>query len=404
VNRPVLPPWLVIALRYFRAGRSGFVSFVSFVSLTSLALGIAALIVVLSVMNGFDRALQHRILGLVPLAFVENVLDPRAIPASPLIAGAARFVRTQGMISHQGSVHVLQLYGIEPQRESVMSTLGDAMRSGALEALTPQARGIVIGRPLAFFLRLLPGDKVSVIVLRRRPDGRVVPVVLAVTLVGTFEVGAELDYLLAFLHVDDLLQVGALAGERGVRLAVHDPFDVRRLHDAIAPLLPAGARWSDWSESYGQLFDTVAMEKSMMGALLALIVAIAGFSIVAGLAMLVGEKRADVAMLATMGLDRRDLARIFAAQGVLVGLFGIAIGVPTGVALSFTITRIASFLQSVFGVTMLQGTYFDSVPSHLVWSDVLLVSCGAWIMSTAAAIQPALRAYRLQPARVLQQY
>ncbi|TVS17655.1 MAG: FtsX-like permease family protein [Gammaproteobacteria bacterium] len=398
-------PTLLIAWRYLGAVRqSRTISLISMISIAGLVLGVAALVTVLSVMNGFDRELRARILGIVP--HVTLTAPAHAVHAlvsaaerEPGVQGAARFVETGGMLTTGSRVLPVAVFGIDPARESSLSRLPEHMVFGELSALRADT-GVVIGSPLAARLGLFPGDRVT-LMLPRAVDGSVRPMLLSAELVGLFRLGAEPDHGVVFLHADRLAGVAGLA-----------PVDVRIALDNVYQAPAAGRRLAatlgleqaavrDWTARHGELFEAVGMEKTMMGLLLGLIVAVAVFNIVASLAMLVDEKRSAVAILRTLGVTRSGVVRIFVIQGVLIGGVGVIAGLGLGVLLATHIGAIMRVIEDLFEFRLLAGTYFDELPSELRWMDLVWIASGALLVSIGGALYPARRAGAIDPARAL---
>ncbi len=402
-------PWLMIALRYLGAVRqTRGVSVISTISVFGLVLGVAALITVLSVMNGFDAELRGRILGIVPHLLLEAPDDAseeslevarRAITAMPGVRGVARYAEVRGMVTTGTRVVPLGLVGLEPGREDGLSPLSGAMVLGALDTLEVEG-GVVIGVPLAARLGLYPGDTLSFILPRATGD-TVAPLLFAAEVRGLFRLGAEPDHLVAFTHVDELTQrVGSTP--IALRVALEDVFTAPSVAAALRED-PRFASWRvrDWTDRYGALFAAVGMEKTMMGLLLGLIVAIAVFNIVASLAMVVDEKRGAIAVLRTLGASRGDVVRVFVLQGALVGVAGALLGAALGAALALHVGELMYQLEQLFGFRLLAGTYFDRLPSVLLASDMILITGAALLMAIAGACYPALRAGRVDPAPAL---
>lgn len=398
-------PVALVAVRWLAAvRRTRGISFISMISVLGLMLGVAALVTVLSVMNGFDRELRARILGIVPHVLVspgpgadaEAMLE--RLRRRPEVRGAARFAEIRGMITTGQRVLPVALVGIDPAREPALSPLDAAMVSGRLAALDGQG-GVVLGAPLASRLGLLPGDRVTFLLPRARGDS-VQPELMSAQIRGLFRLGAEPDHTVAFMHVD------ALTGGRGIaelqlRLALDDLFRAPLLRSGLAAELGDAAAVSDWTDRYGELFEAVGMEKSMMAVLLGLIVAIAVFNIIASLAMVVDEKRGAIAILRTLGSSRGEIVRIFVLQGALVGVTGVGIGLGLGALLALNIGDLMQLLERTFDFRLLAGTYFDRLPSELRMGDLVGIGGAALALSLIGALYPALRAGRVDPAPAL---
>jgi lipoprotein-releasing system permease protein len=321
------------------------------------------------------------------------------LAARPGVRGAARWAEVRGMITTGTRVLPIGLVGIDPARETGLSPLPEAVVSGGLGDLGADG-GVFLGASLGARLGLFPGDRVTFL-LPRAAGESVAPELLTAEVRGLFRLGAEPDHRVAFMHVDALVRERALATEQ-VRIALDDLYR--------APVLAAGLRSSDdaaiasasdWTARYGELFQAVGMEKTMMGVLLGLIVAIAVFNIVASLAMVVDEKRGAIAILRTLGADRGRVVRIFVLQGALVGGLGVLVGTVAGVALAANVGELMALVERTFGFRLLAGTYFDVLPSELRAADVAWIAGGAFLMAVGGALYPALRAGRVDPAPAL---
>ena len=409
----LLPLW--IAMRYLQARRRNrYFSFVSLVSVLGMVLGVAVLTLVLSVMNGFHRELEHRILGAVPHVLVTGpgALDDWERVAGCLgehadVIGAAPFYEAEAMLAHGGAVVVTALYGIDPAREAPLTIVDEHMVNGLLSDLAEgdlddESVSVIIGAPMAFGLGLATGDRLTLVIPTVRSDGdSVAPRLLPVRLVGTFQLDSEIDHGLALVHVNVLRKFALDGGLRsGVRLALRDLFRAPAVAVELASLVPEFTV-RHWGERYGEFFRTVNMEKGLMFLLLAVVIAIATFNIISSLVMLVEDKQGDIAILRTMGLKRRDLVRIFALQGMLIGIIGVAAGLAIGYALALYITEIVGFFEELMQTRVLAGTYFDEVPSEVQWSDLIWVGALGLGMSLLATISPSRRALGVNPAVAL---
>lgn len=412
--------WLV-GWRYMRARRRNqFLSFIALISMIGIALGVAALITVLSVMNGFQRELQARILGVT--AHVElsgpqgKVEDWRPLAArgerEPGVAGAAPYVVAQGMLSAGGGVRGLKVRGIDPEREGKVSDIGRHMRAGTLAELRPGEYGIVIGIDLAYALRARLGDRLTLIT----PQGLVTPAGIIprlrqFTVVGVFEVGMfEYDSGLALVHVADAQRLYRLGDAvSGVRLKLDDLMTARTIADRLAaslssdPAIGAGATVTDWTKTHASFFRAVQVEKNVMFVILTLIVAVAAFNIVSTLVMAVADKRADIAILRTLGAAPASIRRIFMIQGSLIGIIGALIGLAVGIVLALNVGRIVPTIERVLGARFFDPNvyYITSLPSELRTTDVLTVAVIAFVLSIAATLYPSYRAAQINPAEAL---
>lgn len=405
---------IAIGLRYARAKRSNhFISFISFSSIAGLALGVMVLITVLSVMNGFDRELRQRILGMVPHATLWGtpVLDDwrataKLVEQMPNVVGVAPHIQAQVMFQSGESVHGAILNGINPDMEKKVSIIDDNMASGSLNALNQTSFGIVLGAQLAKMLGVEVGDKVTAILPKANVSiAGVAPVLKRFTVVGTFEVGAELDSGLAYINIKDAAKLKRYNDDdaEALRISFDNLFVAPvRIWD-IAREIPGQNRVSDWTRTHGNLFQAIQMEKTMIGLLLLLIVAVAAFNIVSTLVMVVTDKRNDIAILRTMGLTSAQVMWVFIVQGMFIGMLGTLIGVISGVALALNVSDLIATVQTLFNVQFLNSdVYFiNYLPSQLEWADVRLIVISAFIMTVAATIYPAWRASKVEPAEAL---
>ncbi|MBN8475279.1 lipoprotein-releasing ABC transporter permease subunit [Sulfuritalea sp.] len=410
---------LLIGLRYTRAQpREGvanrFISFISLISMLGLALGVAALIVVLSVMNGFQKELRERILGVVShvqissesgeLADWSQVVQGAA--RHPRVKAAAPYVQAQGMLSHDGQVRGMMVRGILPEVEDSVADFARHMRSGKLAQLVPGEFGIVLGSELARALRATTGDKLTLLA----PQGLVTPAAILprvkqFRVVGIFEVGMfEFDSGLALVHMGDAQKLYRMDDRvTGVRLKVDDLFAAPRIGRELLRFLDTDAWVSDWTRSHANFFRAVEIEKRMMFLILLLIVAVAAFNIVSTLVMAVTDKRADIAILRTLGASPKSIMAIFMVQGTLIGSVGLAAGIAGGVALALNIDVVVPALENVLGLKFLSRDvyYISDLPSDLHWSDVGTIGVVSFVLTLLATLYPSWRASRTQPAEAL---
>jgi lipoprotein-releasing system permease protein len=407
----ILP--FLIGLRYTGAKRRNhFISFISATSMAGLTLGVAVLILVLSVMNGFDRELRQRILGMVPHAalYGADALDDwEAVAAKvmvePGIKGVAPFVNVQGMLSHKGLVQGAMVNGINPDWESKVSIVGHFMKAGSLMDLRAGEFNIVLGDLLAKQLRVELGDKVTLIMPEASltPAG-VMPRLKRFTVTGIFSVGAELDASYAYVNIEDAARLARIPGRvQGLRLEMHDLFAAPKIAWDLLFKLDGNYRASDWTRTHGNLFQAIKMEKTMIGLLLMVIVAVAAFNIVSTLVMVVTDKQSDIAILRTLGFTPRGIMAVFVVQGSIVGLVGVLLGTLLGIVFALTVTQAVAALEHLLGIQFLNANvYFISyLPSELLWSDVVVVSGAGMLMSFMATLYPAWRAARIKPAEAL---
>jgi lipoprotein-releasing system permease protein len=407
------PLSLYIGLRYTAAKRRNhFISFISLTSMIGLMLGVAVLIIVLSVMNGFDRELKQRILGMVPHAVIQGnpLLQDwesvdREVEKHPSVLAAAPFIQGQGMVTGGGNVRGVMLNGILPEQERTVSIIENHMLSGGLDDLRSGEFGIIIGKQMASSLRLGLGDKITVVLPEASvtPAG-VLPRLKRFTVRGVFSVGAELDGSYTLIHMDDASKLMRTGGKaEGIRLLVDDLFQAPRVAQEVAGQLSGRHYISDWTRTHGNLFQAIRMEKTMIGLLLMFIVAVAAFNIVSTLVMVVTDKTADIAILRTMGATPGRIMRIFIVQGAVIGLTGTLVGTALGILGAYNISAFIAWLEAVLGHQFLSSdVYFISyLPSQLLWQDVYIISGAGLALSLLATIYPAWRASRVDPAEAL---
>jgi lipoprotein-releasing system permease protein len=410
---------LLIGLRYTRAqpregGGNRFISFISMTSMLGLALGVAALIVVLSVMNGFQKELRTRILGVVSHVQISGESGElsdwgkvvQAVSQHPRVKASAPFVQAQGMLSFDGTVRGVMVRGILPELENEVADFGEHMQMGKLNQLAPGEFGMVLGGELARALRARLGDKITLLA----PQGIVTPVAVMPRMkqfrvIGVFEVGMfEFDSGLALIHMADAQALYRM-DERvsGVRLKVDDLFDAPKIGRELLRYLAMDTGVSDWTRSHANFFRAVEIEKRMMFLILLLIVAVAAFNIVSTLVMAVQDKRADIAILRTLGASPHSIMSIFIVQGTLIGIIGLALGVAGGVALALNLEAVVPVLESLFKVELWSKDvyYISYLPSDLHWDDVGLISVVSFLLTVLATLYPSWRASRTRPAEAL---
>ena len=412
----ILQPFeLLIGLRYTRAKRRNhFISFISLISMLGMALGVMALIVVLSVMNGFQKEIRARMLGATPHLEVvadggrlydwQPVLDQ--VAQHPQVAAAAPYVNGQGMLSFGQSVQGVMVRGIEPQRESAITELAEKMKVGALNDLRSGEFGIVIGSDLARALGVRTGDKVLLIA----PQGQITPAGMMPRLkqfrvAGIFEIGmAPYDSSLALIHLNDAQKLFRLGDAvSGISTKLRDIEQAPRVAFELQQKLPPELYATDWTQQNSNYFRAVQMEKRMMFIILSLIVAVAAFNIVSTLVMAVTDKQADIAILRTLGASPRSIMKIFMVQGVSIGVIGTLLGVIGGILLASNIGAAISFIEHLFGIQFLAKDvyYISDFPSDLRYAEVALVGGFSFLISLLATLYPSWRASQTQPAEAL---
>ncbi len=404
-----------VGLRYSVAREhSFFVSFITWVSLLGVALGVAALITVLSVMNGFESELRSRLLSVsahavlhadgAPIANWRQ--DLRLLQGAPGLAGAAPFLDSDAMLSRAPSMSGAIVRGIDPALEPAVSSIGESMREGKLSDLKPGSNRIILGRMLAYQLQAGVGDMVTVMIPSGGHGGRgeLVPRLQDFEVAGIFEVGLQdHDGVLALVELADAEALRGLDGATGIRLKFDDVLNAPVLARDAASRLPPGLQVRDWTQENAAYFHAIRIEKTMMGLILMLIVTVAVFNIVATLVMVVNDKRTDIAILRTIGMSPRGVLAVFMTQGVLIGWIGTALGVGLGLALSLNVEVIVPFLEQTFGFHIMDPDvyYIAGIPSETHARDVVWIAIAALGLTFAATIYPALRAYRTQPAEAL---
>lgn len=404
---------LYIGLRYTRAKRRNqFISFISAFSLVGMALGVMALIIVLSVMNGFDREMKERILSVVPHGYIDQISSlkdwqslARIVEQHPDVVAAAPYIASNAMVSYAGGFEAIELQGVVPEAEARVSIVDQRMLVGEMAVLQPGEYGIVMGRLLASRLMLTPGDKVRV----TSPEINMTPMGAftrsrSFTLVGVFEVKAQVDSTLALIHLQDAQKFLRQPGVQGLHVKTNDLYSAGRVMAELRQQLGEQQfQVKDWSQTQGSLFQAVKMEKIVIGSLLMIIIAVAAFNIVSSLVLMVADKRSDIAVLRTMGVSARQVMAIFIVQGSAVGFIGTLIGAVLGCVIALSLTPIMGFLESLIGLQVFDPeVYFISqLPSLLLWQDVVFICGMALLLSFIATLYPAYRAAQIEPAEAL---
>ena len=409
---------IYIGMRYVRAKRRNhFVSFISLTSMVGLALGVLVMIVVLSVMNGFDREMRDRVLGMIPHATVESYLpinDWRTIAdqarKNPQVAAVAPFTQLQGMLTQDKAVQTVLLNAIDPDEEPKVSIISDFMREGKLTDLKPGGFGVIIGTLAAQKLGVKVGDKVTYIApeVAVTPAG-MFPRMKRLTVVGIFSVGAgELDGSVGLIHVEDAarLQRWQPSQVQGIRLKLHDLFKAPQVSwDIVRSLASDNEDFyaRDWTRTHGNLYQAIGMEKTMIGLLLLLIVAVAAFNIISTLVMVVTDKTSDIAILRTLGATPRQIMFVFMVQGTFIGVIGTLLGCALGVVAALNVSGFIAWLERTTGHQFLnaQVYFINYLPSQLQLNDVLWVCGASLLLSFLATLYPSWSAARTQPAEAL---
>ena len=408
---------IFIGLRYLRPRQQNrFVSFITLASMIGVALGVAALIVVLSVMNGFENELRGRLLSMTSHATVAaargGISEWRELIASaqrqPDVVGAAPYVQLQGMLANGSALNGALVRGINPRLEKTVDRVGDFMLQGTLDDLKTAANNMVLGRLLALRLGVDVGDRVTLLVPQTGlTAGDIRPRTRRFTVSGIFEAGLqEHDGSLALVNIDDAATLAGLGDSvTGIRLQFDDVFGAPAGIKTFAGGL-AGAdryRFSDWTVENASYFRAIRIEKTMMSIILLLVVAVAVFNIVATLMMVVTEKRPEIAILRTMGLRPESVVRIFMLQGLVIGWLGALSGVVLGILLALNIGVIMPKLEALFGFQIMPSDvyYITQLPSDLHAADVIFIAVAALVLSALATVFPSRRAARVEPAEAL---
>jgi lipoprotein-releasing system permease protein len=412
----VSPYELAVGLRYTRArkgsGRNAFVSFIAFTSMAGIVVGVWALIVVLSVMNGFQLELRNRILSVashIEVRGFPELKDPAAVTAlarrNPHVVASAPYVLGQAMLSAGDANRGVLIRGVDPAKEDTVADIGRHMVRGSFASLTPTSFNIVLGSELARGLGVHVGDSVVAIT----PQGIVTPAgtlprIKTFRISGIFEINmSEFDSGLAFVNIDDAEKLYRLENANGIRLKLDDMFAAPRVANELLAVMPMDADVRDWTRNHANFFRAVAIEKRMMFIILTLIVAVAAFNIVSAQVMVVTDKKADIAILRTLGAAPKSILAIFMIQGMLIGVIGTLIGVVTGVLTALNIDTIVPAIEHALNVQFLDKTvyYISDLPSDLQSADVITVALIALFLALAATIYPSWRAARVNPAEAL---
>jgi len=405
---------LFLGLRYLRAkGRTRFVSFITSISLAGIALGVAALIIILSVMNGFEGELRDRLVSMTAHGQVSgrdnSVDDWRAlrqeIIAEPGIAAAAPYIGMEGMIRSGGTLNAVLISGVLPELESAVSGGTINFVEGDLGVLEAGMKNIVLGRLLAMELGIRIGDGVILLIPKPTGDGGLEPILERFVVRGVFEAGLQdHDALLALVHADDAARMMSLGNSvSAVRFRANDvmaaPAIARSIQNRLGPAVSA----SDWTVENASYFRAIRLEKMMMSLILSLIIGVAAFNIVASLVMVVTDKTSDIAILRTLGMGPNGVVRVFFIQGAVIGWLGVLLGVIFGVVLAMNVPTIVPWLEQLFGFQIMPGDvyYVTDIPSDIEFFDVTVIAVAAFALTSLATLYPARRAAHVNPSMAL---
>jgi len=408
------PVELFIGLRYLRAKRrTRFVSFITLISLIGISLGVAALIVILSVMNGFEGELRNRLLSMSAHGSVSRVDGPtehwelllEQVAAEPGVKAAAPFVQMEGMIQSGKNLVAVLVNGVEPGYEQALSGELINMVDGNLDVLQSGERSIILGRMLAYDLGARMGDGIVLLVPKPVGDGTLLPVLERFITRGIFEAGLQdHDAVLALVHADDAAEIlGLGSAVSSIRFRADDVLAAPAISRSLQATLGNEYKSTDWTIENGSYFRAIRLEKMMMSLILSLIIGVAAFNIVASLVMVVTDKTTDIAVLRTLGMGPQGVVRVFFVQGAVIGWAGVAIGVVLGVLLALNVPTLVPFLEQLFGFQIMPGDvyYVTAIPSELETQDVIVIAISAFVLTSLATLYPARRAALVNPAAAL---
>jgi lipoprotein-releasing system permease protein len=419
------PLSLFVGLRYVRARtRKFFVSFITWASLAGVCVGVAALIVILSVMNGLENELRTQLVSLSAHArVVPSVADSRTeadqraalsqsdwqtvqriVSAAEGVKGVARYVEIQGLAVRTPEMLPVVLRGIDPKAEASVTDVTHAVVRGKLADLVAGSDRVIVGEVIAERLGLDVGDPLTVLIPAVSADGAPSPRLRELTVAGIYEVGRAEQGSLLFANIDDVraLTPGGGTGE-GLRIRFSDALSAPALAARLRPSLPSGFELFDWTQDNANYFRAVKIEKTMMSLILLMIVAVAAFNIVSMLVMVVTDKRTDIAILRTLGTSPRRIMGVFMTQGLVIGWLGVALGLTVGLSVALNIDTIVPFLEQTFHFQIFDADVYDmpTIPSDVRWPNVIVISVSALLLTGAATIYPAIRASRTAPAEAL---
>ncbi len=409
------PLSLFLGFRYTRAKRRNqFISFITLSSFTGIAIGVWALITVLSVMNGFQAEIRERILGMASHATISSMNGKlqdwqsvgELVERQPHVEGTAPYIQKEAMLTNAANVHGALVRGIEPEEEKKVSEVSEHMIRGSYDALNKSKYGIILGRYLARSIGAVVGSKITMVTPSANvtPAG-IMPRLKRFTVVGIFEMGHnQYDANMALIHIRDAQVLFKMKGlVTGLRLKLDDLYNAPRISRQIEGKIPGYHRVIDWTQHHANLFRAINIEKTMMLIILSLIIAVAAFNIVSTLVIVVNDKQADIAILRTLGASPGMIMRIFISQGMVIGLVGTVLGIVTGILTAQNIQTIVPALESLLGIKFLAPEIYliSDLPSEMKWSDVFITGTISFCLTVLATIYPAWRASRVQPAEAL---
>jgi len=394
----------LIAIRFLMRGQNRFALLVTWFSVTGLALGVALLTLVVGVMSGFDQELRHRLLQVVPHL---RIVEPKgkselaeSLASNEKVSSIHDYFLASGALRSHSGIRPMQIYGVNADGLSKIGPIYQNLSRAAFEEFKAVPNSILLGEPVAELMGLQIGDTSQVAIVVSGPAG-IKPRLLNYRLIDTFEVGADPDYQLALVNLDSQSHSSWRGlGETGLEVKLYEPAEADQLSRQIGAKVP-DAEVLTWSETYGQLFDAIRLEKTMMFLLLLLVVVIAAFNIVSGQMMLVSNKSIGIAVLSTMGARARLIRSIFLIQGTAIGFLGVGIGMSVGVFLSANINFILDLLQKISGMHLLDGSFFVEVPVEILPQDMLIIGCVSFVCCIVSSVIPAVRAARLNPKLLL---
>ena len=399
------PLSLYVGLRYVRARtHKFFVSFITWVSLIGVCVGVAALIVILSVMNGFEGELRERLLSLSAHARIVAAAAAHAARSVSGVRGVAPYLEAQALAVRPPEMLPITVRGIEPRSEASVTQVARFVKEGHLEDLRPGSDRAIVGDVVAEELGVTSGDTVTLLIPTIAADGTPTPKLRELKVTGIFEAGLqEHDATLLFANIDDVRALGVAASGEGLHVRFDDALRAPQLAARIRAVLPRGFEVIDWTVDNASYFRAIRIEKTMMALILMLIVAVAAFNVVAMLVMVVNDKRTDIAILRTLGASPRRVMGVFVTQGLVIGWLGVACGVALGLLLALNVETIVPALEHTFGFQIMDSDvyYITAIPSDVHWTNIAWIALAALALTAGATLYPALRAARTPPADAL---